>query len=109
MEPQIDSMSLPFSSHFLGRKVEKGESLFLTFLLRQGRERVYGVYVCFISDELSLEEKHEALLVKWICLFHVVNQIECMFVYMMGRGKRKGKNELESLESISCFFFMHKT
>ena len=102
-------MSLPLSSYCLGREVEKGETLFLTFLLKQGRERVYGFYVCFLIDELSIEEKHEALLVKWICLFHVVNQIECIFVYMMGRGKRTGKNKLESLESISFLFFKHKT
>ena len=90
MEPQIESMSLPFfSSHYLGRKVDKGESLFLTFLLKQRRERVYGVYVCFVRDELSLEEKHEALLVKWICLFHVVDQMECMFVYMKGKREEK--------------------
>ena len=89
MEPQIESMSLPFSSHCLGRKVEKGETLFLTFLLKQGSERVYGVYVCFLSDELSLEEKHEALLVKWIYLFHVVDQLECMFVYMKGKKEEK--------------------
>ena len=104
MEPQIESMSLPFSSHCLGRKVEKGESLFLNFLLKQGRERVYGVYVCFLSDELSLEEKHEALLVKWNFLFHMVNQTEGMFVYMTGRGKEKGRINLSPLSPFHVCF-----
>ena len=55
-------MILPFSSYCLERKVEKGEALFLTFTLKQGGGKVYGVYVWFfLSDELSLEEKHESL------------------------------------------------
>ena len=82
-------MSLLLPSYCLGREVEKGETLFLTFLLKQGRGRVYGVYVCFLSNELSLQEKHEALLVKWIYLFHVVDQIEFMFVYMIGKREEK--------------------
>ena len=109
MKPQIESMSLCFSSHCLGRKVEKGKTLFLTFLLKQGRRKVYRVYVCFLSDELILKEKHEALLVKCTCLFNVVNQIECMFVYMTGRGKEKGRINLSPLIPFHVCFSCMKT
>ena len=30
----------------------------------------------------------------------MVNQVECMFVYMTGRGKRKGKNKIEVQEGM---------
>ena len=63
-----------------------------------------SMYV-FLSDELSLEEKHEALLVKWIYLFHMVDQIECMFVvYEREEGRGKGRVNLGPLSPFHVFF-----
>ena len=63
MEPQIESRNLPFSSHYLGRKVKKRESLFLTFPLNQGRGKALRVEVwCLLSDKLSLEDEAHASL-----------------------------------------------
>ena len=60
---EIESMRLPLSSYCLGREVEKRETLFLTFPLKQGRGKAHRVYVWFFSsDKLSLEEKLKALL-----------------------------------------------
>ena len=73
-------MSLTLSSYFLGREVEKGKTLFLTFPLKQGRGKALRVYVwCFSSDKLSLEEKLKALLNRWNLYFHMV-ELKCMLL-----------------------------
>ena len=70
----MESMSLPFSSYCLGRKVEKGETLFLTFPLKQGRGKVLRVYLwLFLSDKFSLEENLKALLSQLSLYFHMVD------------------------------------
>ena len=48
--------------------------------------------------------KTKALLVKWNFLFHMVNQIEGMFVYMTGRGKEKGRIKLSPLSPFHVCF-----
>ena len=64
----------------LGKRGWEGETLFLTFPLKQGRSIACRVYVwCFSSNKLSLEEKLKALLNKLNLYFHMV-ELKCMLL-----------------------------
>ena len=95
------------TSYCLGRKVDKGETLFLTFSLkiRKG-ESIWSLWMSLKYLIKSLKRSIMLSWVTWTSPFHMwLNKMKCMLVmYMEEKKEGEMEEELRVHKSISLSF-----